>query len=64
MGEVPLYAVSGERRSKHIHSSQARGVSTRNNTRTVLTTINRGTSLLRNSPPPSGHHRALDIVLL
>ena len=24
----------------------------------------RGTSLIRNSPPPEGHHRALGIVLL
>jgi hypothetical protein len=24
----------------------------------------RGTSLIRNSPPPQGHHRALNIVLL
>jgi hypothetical protein len=24
----------------------------------------RGTSLIRNSPPPKGHHRALGIVLV
>ena len=24
----------------------------------------RGTSLIRNSPPPEGHHRALGVVLL